>query len=125
MDEPDADVFVWTFPLFILAGNFEVGANGPRFHGGTYYVAPMADGERHLAIFTDADLAQDYIEHSNPALNLQAVGCNPGEMLRLLKLVPDRWSGFLIAPRPQGPPYRAAPFSNLIDAIEQHFGIKD
>jgi hypothetical protein len=124
MDE--SETFVWTFPLFILAGNFLTDASGnPTFHADTYYVAPKADGKHHLAIFTDADLAQTYIERCNPALGLKALACNPGEMLRLLKLAGDRWPGFLIDPSPVGRPSRAAPFSVLIGAIEQHFGIQD
>ena len=125
MDQPESEGFVWTFPLYILAGNFSVDDSGnPTFHEDTFYVAPKADREHHLAIFTDADLAHDYIERCNPALNLQAVACSPGEMLRVLKLAADRWPGFLIDPSPQGRASRAAPFSNLIDAIEQHFGIQ-
>src|SRR4051794_16352095 len=107
MDQPESDVFVWTFPLFILAGNSSVDANSnPSFHTDTYYVAPKADGEHHLAIFTDADLAQDYLEHCNPALKLRAFGCSPGEMLRVLKLAAGRWRGFLIDPSPLGRPSR-------------------
>jgi hypothetical protein len=46
MDEPESEIFIWTFPLFILAGNFSVDASGnPSFHKDTYYVAPKADGE--------------------------------------------------------------------------------
>jgi hypothetical protein len=109
-----------------LAGNFSTDGSGIlTFHADTYYVAPKADGEHHLAIFTDADLAQTYVDHCNPVLNLQAVACSPGEMLRLLKLAGDRWPGFLIDPNPVGRPSRSAPFSTLIDAIERHFKIPD
>ena len=125
MDEPDPDVFVWTFPLYLLAGNIDVDANGnPIFGDDTFYVAPKADGQHHLAVFTDLDLAKAYSEHCNPALNLQAIGCSPGAMLLIAKSAANPWPGFLIDPSPQGRPSRVAPFSNLIDALEQHFGIQ-
>src|SRR5882757_3888836 len=107
MGDPETEAFVWTFPLYIVAGNLDIDASGnPSFRNDTFYVAPKADGEHHLAIFTDADLAQDYIERCNPALNLQAVACSPGEMLRLLKLAGNTWPGFLIDPSPDGRPSR-------------------
>src|SRR5689334_17495251 len=125
MGDSDSDGFVWTFPLYILAGNFTVNAQGgPVFHDRTYYVAPKADGVSHLAVFTDSYLAQDYVEHLDPSLNIQAIDCSPGEMLRVAKLASKHWPGFLIDPSPVGRPSRSAPFSVLIDAIETHFGIK-
>ena len=125
MSEPESDSFIWTFPLFIVAGNFSVDSLGnPIFRDDTYYLAPKADGVHHLAIFTDADLAQTYIEVCNPALNLQAVACSPAVILRVALLGTKHWPGFLIDPSPKGRPSLAAPFLTLIDAIEQHFGIK-
>ena len=126
MSESAADAFVWTFPLHIVAGNFDADSEGnPTFRADSYYVAPKADGEPYLAVFTDVDLAQDYIAHCNPALHLQSIACSPGAMLVVLKRaeLEGRWKGFLIDPSPRGQSSRLAPFSNLIDAIEQHFGV--
>src|SRR5689334_8880208 len=109
MDEPDPDTFVWTFPLYIVLGNFAIDANGtPTFFEDTYYLAPKADGAHHLAIFTDLDLAQDYVARCNPSLSFQALGCSPAGMLLVLKraVASGRWPGFLIDPSPQGRPSR-------------------
>lgn len=126
MGESDQDSFIWTFPLYMLAGNFTRNADGgPVFHERTFYVAPKADGQKHLAIFTDLDLAETYIEQYDPSLNIEAIPLSPAEMLWIAKRGSNVWAGFLIDPSPEGRPSRAAPFSVLIDAIEAHFGIKD
>jgi hypothetical protein len=68
MDQSDSAGFIWTFPLFIVAGNFSLDASGnPIFRDDSYYLAPKADRVHQLAVFTDADLAQTYIEVSDPA----------------------------------------------------------
>ena len=120
-----ADTFVWPFPLYMLAGNFTWSANGgPVFNERTFYVAPKADGQSHLAIFTDPDLAQTYIQQFDPELGIEAIPLSPAEMLRIAQLGSSVWAGFLIDPSPGGRASQAAPFSNIIEAIETHFGLK-
>ena len=126
MDEPESESFAWTFPLYLVLGNFTVNADGTlTLLEDTYYLAPKADGVHHLAIFTDIDLAKGYVAHCNPRREFKALGCSPGIMLILLKRAEasGQWPGFLIDPSPQGRPSRAAPFSTLITAIEEHFGV--
>src|SRR5690349_20931433 len=114
MLEPDPKDYVWNFPVYIAVGNYSLNAAGePHFHDGTYYATRKVNGESYFPIFTDADLAQTYIEQSNPAFELKALECSPGDMWRLLKLAPSRWAGIAIDPARGSSTVRTAPFSTL------------
>lgn len=73
----ESSEFLWTMPCYILATNF---TRNPEtgdvvFDDNIRIVAPEKSpgGEKRIAIFTDSHLAQEYLEQSDPALNLSVL----------------------------------------------------
>jgi hypothetical protein len=125
--EPDAHVSAWKFPLYIVASEFRPNPAGwPDSYDDTYYASRDVGGESYLATFTDADLAQTYIEQSNLGFELTALYCTPCDILRLANLASKYrgWAGLVIDPKQGTDVSRVVPFSTLIDTIEQDFGIR-
>jgi hypothetical protein len=97
------DDFTWTFPLFVLAGNYKSKPEGSSlFEADTFFIAPRMPTELHLAVFTDSDLAKSFQEHCGHQLNLRVFSFGPDD------------------PHPGGRRSRTAQLSDLIDAIEWH-----
>ena len=121
MAESEKDDFTWTFPLFVLAGNYKSKPEGGSlFEPDTFFIAPRIPTELHLAVFTDSDLAKSFQEHCGHQLNLRVFSFGPDEMLRLLKKTSGRWQKIVIDPHPGGRRSRTAPLSDLVDAIDWH-----
>lgn len=67
--------FVWTFPTFLLARNFVTDhtTGDIYFNPDLQFIAPMVnpEGEQGVAMFTDRDLAEEYLALTSPELGMR------------------------------------------------------
>lgn len=70
--DPERIEFVFAFPIYVLANNYTIHEDGGfEFCEETEFASPqMVSGIPHLAIFTDEDSANRYLESCDPGLNV-------------------------------------------------------
>ena len=69
------DDFVWTFPTYLLARNFVTDhtTGDIYFNPDLQFIAPAVapTGEQGVAMFTDLNLAEEYLEQTSPQLGMR------------------------------------------------------
>jgi hypothetical protein len=103
MPEPSPHLFVWSFPVYVLANNYTLTAHDKiEVTIDTGWAGKRTDdGECHLAIFTDSDNAETY-RQAFPLLNFRAFGMMPQQFVPLLKTVGRCFPWIAIDPHPDG-----------------------
>jgi hypothetical protein len=104
------DDFVWTFPSYLLAKNFvtDPATGNVMFNKDLQFIAPLVTpaGEQGIAMFTDLQLAEEFLEQTNPQLGLrpmeisgpQALGYflrNAPKKYRYVAVDPNRKTGII------------------------------
>jgi hypothetical protein len=100
---PETREFLWSFPVFVLANNYTLTAQDKiEVTLDTGWAGKRtADGECHLAVFTDSDNAETY-RKAFPLLNYRAFGMMPKQFVPLLKVVIRGFPWIAIDPHPDG-----------------------
>lgn len=118
-DEP----FVWVFPIYFLAKNFRAEPGSTKISmdiGRTQFHAALIDGENYLAIFTDKDAAETYLDEMLAGSDFTAIGFNPDQLQRLLPLVAPRNDVLIVDPHPKVGRYNLRSAQELTDEVERH-----
>lgn len=116
--------FVWTFPCYILARDFrtdpESGNVSLDVH--TRIVAPdvAGDGNKHVAIFTDADLAEMFRERSPMAADMQPVEfATPASLKAFLDAIQVNFQFAAIDLNPQTRVCRSFLIGEMLPALDR------
>ena len=95
--------FVWTFPTYLLARNFVVdpATGNILFNRDLQFIAPAVNpsGEQGIAMFTDRDLAEEYLAQTNPALGMSLLELSgPTQLRDFLRHAPRKYRYVAVDP---------------------------
>ena len=114
--------FAWTFPSYVLARSFErdpVSGN-VRLTPVSQIMAPLvADVLPHIAIFTDADLAETFRDRVAAAAEMQLLEfTGPAQLKTLLVSLRDRFQYAVMDLNPQSRVCRRFLLDEILQAID-------
>ena len=118
--EPERVEFVFRFPIYILANNYTLHEDGSfEFSERTIFASPeLASGIPHLAIFTDEDCANQYLEMCEPGLNFRRFEFMPKNLLKLLQTIEATFPRVVIDPRHGSKRLQTTLMSDMIEGLE-------
>lgn len=114
--------FAWTFPSYILARAFErdAASGHARLTPLSQIMAPpVADGVPHIAIFTDADLAETFRERVPAASEMQLLEfTGPAQLKSLLTSLENRFDYAVMDLNPQTRVCRRFRIDEILPALD-------
>ena len=122
--------FVWMLPCYAIASEYSLDPHTGEvvFDETLRFVAPVDESrtEQRVAIFTDSDLADEYIEYFGHVSDWVRLRINdPHYLASLLRLAQPLYPGVVIDCNPKTKRGRAMDFDELIPQLETWEGDRD
>jgi hypothetical protein len=115
--------FVWTFPTYLLAKNFATDptTGNITFNRDLQFIAPAVSPkmEQGIAMFTDLDLALEYLELCSPELGIRPMEIfHRGALAYFLRNAPKKYRYVTIDPNRKTGIIRALLIRDVLKALD-------